>query len=303
MNPHPDQLAVPGCRRDGFVNCRSLPAGPSAPLFAGPGPRSSAGPCAQSQIANRKSKIESSFTLIELLVVSAVIAILAALLLPALGRAKRGAYSARCMGNLHQLGIALQLYLQDNHAYPLATSGRGLGSWHRALRSYANDPVFFCPQEIPATTDWLALFPSPTVIHPHYGYNFVGAARRQRPALNPGLGGDFILNGAKGEYRPAPESRVIAPARVIALGDSPAFIRPPASAIAALTRDDPLYIAFPFNFPAWGYVGVGNWHDGGANMVFCDGHVESASQSLWNQASDARRRLWNSDNQPHEESW
>ncbi len=203
-----------------------------------------------------------------------------------------------------QLRIAWELYLQDDHFYPLATSGGGLDSWHRALRPYASDQVFFCPQEIPATTDWLALFPSPAAIHPHYGYNFVGAARlRHPPALNPGLGGDFILSGAKGEYRPAPESGVIAPARMIALGDSPAFIRPPSSAMPTLTRLDPLYITFPFNFPAWGYAGVGNWHDGGANMLFCDGHVEFATQSLWMQPSGTRRRLWSSDNQPHEESW
>ncbi len=261
-----------------------------------------------SQIKTRRSKIENppcrSFTLIELLVVIAVIAILAAMLLPVLSGAKRRAYSVQCASNLHQLGIALQLYLQDDHFYPLATSGRGLGSWQHALRPYASDQVFFCPQEIPATTDWLALFPSPTTIHPHYGYNFVGAARlRHPPVLNPGLGGDFILNGAKGEYRPAPESRVIAPARMIALGDSPAFMRPPASTMATLTRLDPLYIAFPFDFPAWGYAGVGTWHDGGANMVFCDGHVKFASQPLWMQPSDTRRRLWNSDNRPHEESW
>src|SRR5439155_18447308 len=57
----------------------------------------------------------SSFTLIELLVVIAVIAILAALVLPALRRAKESGRAAACMSNLHQIGIALQLYVDENH--------------------------------------------------------------------------------------------------------------------------------------------------------------------------------------------
>ena len=56
----------------------------------------------------------SSFTLLELLVVIAIIAVLAALLLPTLGRARESSRSAACLSNLHQIGVALQLYVQDN---------------------------------------------------------------------------------------------------------------------------------------------------------------------------------------------
>jgi prepilin-type N-terminal cleavage/methylation domain-containing protein/prepilin-type processing-associated H-X9-DG protein len=59
-------------------------------------------------------KIRIAFTLIELLVVITLISLLAALLLPLLGRAKESGRATVCLSNLHQIGVALQLYVQDN---------------------------------------------------------------------------------------------------------------------------------------------------------------------------------------------
>ena len=67
----------------------------------------------------------NGFTLVELLVVIAIIAILASLLLPALGRAKEKGKAARCSSNLHQHGLAFAMYTGDNEEYYPAYSQWG----------------------------------------------------------------------------------------------------------------------------------------------------------------------------------
>ncbi len=81
----------------------------------------------------KRTSALSAFTVIELIVAVGVIAILASLLLPAVCPTQAAARSAKCKANLHQLGLALRMYVDDFAIYPLLSSPidptRSTGPW------------------------------------------------------------------------------------------------------------------------------------------------------------------------------
>ncbi|MHB9134378.1 MAG: prepilin-type N-terminal cleavage/methylation domain-containing protein [Armatimonadota bacterium] len=83
------------------------------------------------------------FTLIELLVVIAIIAILAAILFPVFAKAREKARQTSCINNQRQIGIAINMYVQDNGEtfFPDPVSS----SWATYLKPYNEPSIYDCP--------------------------------------------------------------------------------------------------------------------------------------------------------------
>lgn len=84
------------------------------------------------------------FTLRELLVLIAIIALLRAILIPALSIAKKQAKTAICLANLREWGLLWQMYTEDHDGYFVMQT-----YWYNKTREYyKNDKICFCPTAI-----------------------------------------------------------------------------------------------------------------------------------------------------------
>ncbi len=83
------------------------------------------------------------FTLIELLVVIAIIAILAAILFPVFAKAREKARQNSCLNNQRQIGIAIQMYVQDNEETFMPNTNKS--AWSMLLAPYNEPQIYDCP--------------------------------------------------------------------------------------------------------------------------------------------------------------
>ena len=239
-----------------------------------------------------------AFTLIELLVVIFIIATLAALLMGALSRAKAAANLAKCKSNAHQLGIALNVYVQDAGAYPMRAYVRDQQTvfWFDQLSPYVASAkwghgIFQCP-----SYKWMVRrAPQPQALSiGSYAYNAYGGVGVPGSYFSPlwegGLGGNSTDRAPLNI--PVQESWVKAPSDMYAVGDSIVLFE--------VNLDIPVQGGLDLFPAAWDLANARKQsiaqHTRGYNMAFLDAHVEFVSTDKLFSTDPIFWRRWDRSN-------
>jgi prepilin-type processing-associated H-X9-DG protein len=153
--------------------------------------------------------------------------------------------------------------------------------------------VFSCTAEPPTYQPGLFGAPGLTVYNLGYGYNELGTGWK---VGGLGLGFTVTITGsASGGW-----GQPVGPRHHIGPGD----VKKPGNMIAMGDGSTWLAPNHPSGgFDAYHASAVFLRHRGSANVVFCDGHVEQAKGARRVEKTESAMRCWNSDNQPHPETW
>lgn len=231
-----------------------------------------------------KKTRRTGFTLIELLVVVAIIGILAALLLPALGSARQKSHASRCLNDQRSIALAFVYYGNDHHdaipRYNACPNGSGpdMVCTNYIASSWVGQ--WYCSIIAPARWSTLGL--------ETYSGSYISSKEAARifldmpPAKERSFPSYWTLAYGRNEFLPARFGDVSRPSEIIMIGDS------------AMSSDYDEPGISPGNYRGNTISYTGSWggylhfrHGGRAIVTFVDGHseavriIQATSPSMW----------------------